>query len=148
MARDETILDWRSTGRRKARRALFNARIEFSCVGYTDAQGRYHPCGKTTRVPPKDAPSFFDEIWPTEKRVLSPQSLQADHESKELQNNDVEDLNWRCSSCHKLADIQTAKGESRIENDLSSLLRVCLAHSWRLCRMDTWQLTENSCNHT
>ncbi len=122
MARDESIVDWRSTGRRKARRALFQARIDFKCVGYTDERGNYRPCGKTTHTPPKDAPSFFDEIWPSDNRILSPQSLQADHESKDLQDNDVEDLNWRCASCHKHADKQTSKGESRIENDISNLL--------------------------
>ena len=122
MAKDENIIDWRSTGRRKARRALFNARVDFKCVGYTDTSGKHHVCGKTTFASPKDAPSFFEEIWPSERRVLSPQALQADHESKDLQNNDIEDLNWRCSSCHKLADSQTQKGESRVENDLSSLL--------------------------
>lgn len=134
MARDENIIDWRSTGRRKARRALFAARVDFKCVGYTDESGTYHSCGKTTYSPPKDAPSWFDELWPTERRVLSPQALQADHESKDLQDNDVEDLNWRCSSCHKLADAQTDKGESRIVNDISGLLRYRLPIPVRYAR--------------
>jgi hypothetical protein len=112
LARDELIIDWRSTGRRKARRALFNARVDFCCVD----------CGKTTKVPPKDAPVFFDEIWPYERRVLNGQSLQADHESKDVTNNNIEDLNWRCASCHKKQDMKTEKGVSTIENDITSYL--------------------------
>lgn len=122
MARDDKIVDWRSTGRRKARRSLFRAGVEFKCVGYTDKSGTHIECGKTTKEPPKDAPRNFDELWPTEKRVLSPQALQADHESKDLQLNDLEDLNWRCSSCHKLQDQQTSVGESQKKDDLSELL--------------------------
>jgi hypothetical protein len=110
--KDELVIDWRSTGRRKARRSLFNARVDFCCV----------ECGKTTREPPKDAPVFFDEIWPYERRVLSGQALQADHESKDLHNNNVEDLNWRCASCHKKRDMQTEKGESTIVNDIADYL--------------------------
>lgn len=112
MARDELIIDWRSTGRRKARRVLFNARVDFKC---TD-------CGKTTKAPPKDAPIFFDEIWPYESRVLNPQSLQADHESKDYTNNNLEDINWRCASCHKKADMKTEKGVSTIEISISDYL--------------------------
>jgi hypothetical protein len=112
VAKDEMIIDWRSTGRRKARRALFNARVDFCCVD----------CGRTTKVPPKDAPVFFDEIWPYESRVLNGQSLQADHESKDVTDNDVSDLNWRCASCHKKRDIQTGKGVSTIDNDITSYL--------------------------
>lgn len=96
------VVDWRSTGRRRARRSLFKARVDFKCV----------ECDKTVTGPPKDAPAWFEDIWPDEKRVLKPHELQADHESKDLTNNDEEDLNWRCPSCHKLSDMQTGKGES------------------------------------
>lgn len=122
MARDDKIIDWRSTGRRKARRALFNARIEFKCAGYTSTEGHFFECGKTTTEPPKDAPKFFEEIWPEEFRVLSPQALQADHESKDLQINDVDELNWRCASCHKLQDKQTEKGVAQNPNEIADLL--------------------------
>lgn len=122
MASDDKIKDWRSTGRRKARRSLFNSGVEFKCVGYTDESGVHYPCGKTTKEPPKDAPRNFDELWPLEKRVLSPQALQADHETKDLQLNDLEDLNWRCSSCHKKQDMQTSIGESQKKSDISNLL--------------------------
>lgn len=122
MSRDDLVKDWRSTGRRRARKALFDANAEFKCVGYTDSNGKYHSCGKTTTRPPKDAPTNFNELWPAENRVLSPFSLQADHESKDLRNNSIEDLAWRCASCHKESDKQTAKGESTKTIDLGSLL--------------------------
>ena len=110
MTKDENrIKDWRSTGRRKGRRALYAARIPYSCVGYKSRAGIDHPCGKTTIEPPKDAPSWFDEIWPLEKRVLSSQ-LEADHKSKDYTNNELENVDWRCSSCHKKKDRQTEKG--------------------------------------
>lgn len=112
MARDELIIDWRSTGRRKGRRELFKARVDFCCVD----------CGKTTKTPPKDAPIYFDEIWPYENRSLNPQSLQCDHEDKDYTNNNIENINWRCSSCHKKRDQQTKKGESTIINDIASYL--------------------------
>lgn len=119
MTRDDSqIEDWRSTGRRKARRALFNAYIPFKCVGWTNTlTGKAYVCGKTTREPPKDAPKHFDEIWPLESRVLNPQSLQADHESKDMQVNDIQDLNWRCASCHKYQDKQTAVGERTVSQN-------------------------------
>jgi hypothetical protein len=115
------IKDWRSTGRRIARRTLFKARIDFACVGYTSEVGIHYPCGKTTTEPPKDAPAWFEDIWPEENRVLNPQSLQADHESKDYQNNALEDLNWRCSSCHKFQDKQTDKGVATVQNTISKL---------------------------
>ncbi len=105
MVKDESkILDWRSTGRRKARRALFKSHVEYRC----------HDCGKVPMEPPQDAPTWFEEIWPEDSRTLSSQ-LQADHETKDLTVNDEEFLNWRCPSCHKLRDAQTEKGESTVE---------------------------------
>lgn len=103
--------DVRSTGRKRARAVLFNIRRPFFCVGYEDPDGQHHPCGKTSQEPPKDAPSFFNEIWPEENRVLG-YTLQADHENKNLLDDDPANLNWRCASCHKLSDQQTEKGVS------------------------------------
>jgi DNA-directed RNA polymerase subunit RPC12/RpoP len=98
--RDESrIKDWRSTGRRKARRELYTAFVPYSCVD----------CGKTSKEPPKDAPHHFEEIWPEENRVLDSQ-LQADHESKDYTNNELDYINWRCVSCHQKLDRTTAKG--------------------------------------
>lgn len=109
---EDNILDWRSTGRRKARRALFAAYVPYKCAGYImEAVGEeiVIPCGKTSKEPPKDAPTWFEEIWPKEKRVLT--QLQADHETKDVTQNDIEHLNWRCPTCHKFQDQKTDKGE-------------------------------------
>lgn len=112
MTKDESrIKDWRSTGRRKARRALYDAMVPYQCVGYKKS-GKIIPCGKTSKEPPKDAPSWFAEIWPTTNRVLD-NPLQADHESKDLTNNSLDHLNWRCSSCHRYMDSQTEKGTAQ-----------------------------------
>lgn len=104
MRNEDNIVDWRSTGRRKARRELYNSYVPFKCAD----------CGKTSKSPPKDAPPWFEEIWPEENRVLD-YSLQADHESKDLTLNDISQLNWRCAPCHKLRDNQTEKGKSTVE---------------------------------
>ena len=106
MKDEDRIIDWRSTGRRKARKELFTNYVEFKCVD----------CGRTSIKPPMDAPSWFDEIWPEENRVLD-YSLQADHESKDVTNNDINVLAWRCSPCHKKHDSQTGKGESTVEQE-------------------------------
>jgi hypothetical protein len=95
---DQAILDWRSTGRRRARRVLFESRQDFVCIG----------CGHTVVVPPKDAPRWFEDIWPEQHRDRS--QLQADHKSKDLTDNELDDLCWRCPSCHKYADNTTEKG--------------------------------------
>lgn len=99
--------DPRSTGRRRARKELFDNYVPFKCVD----------CGKTSKEPPKDAPKHFDEIWPEELRVLG-NSLQADHETKDMESNDVSVLNWRCSSCHKIHDLQTEVGQSTVNTSI------------------------------
>lgn len=119
MASDDKIIDWRSTGRRKARRELFNNYVPFKCEGIPE-DGIV--CGKTTTAPPKDAPPWFDEIWPEENRVLSPQSLQADHKTKDVTQNDVAVLAWRCASHHKIIDSRTSVGQSQITDPLRGML--------------------------
>lgn len=109
MTKDQTrIRDWRSTGRRIARRTLYQAKVPYACVGFTKNKVNY-PCGKTVKEPPKDAPKWFDEIWPESGRVLDHQ-LEADHESKDYSNNNLDHINWRCKSCHRFQDQQTDKG--------------------------------------
>ena len=100
---DGRIQDWRSTGRRRARKELFENGVTFKCAG----------CGKTSREPPKDAPKDFDELWPVENRVLN-YSLQANHKTKNYQDNHVDLLEWVCQPCHKERDSQTDKGKSTI----------------------------------
>lgn len=107
MKNEDNIQDWRSTGRRKARSELFKSYTDYSCID----------CQVTTIEPPKDAPVWFDEIWPEENRTLQSQ-LQADHETKDVTQNSVEFLNWRCPSCHKLQDNKTEKGQATITEKL------------------------------
>lgn len=99
MVSNREMKDVRSTGRRRARKVLFESYTDYKCVD----------CGKTVIEPPKDAPNWFDELWPLENRVLTSQ-LQADHETKNLEDNDEAYVNWRCPSCHKLSDNKTDKG--------------------------------------
>ena len=106
---DDKILDWRSTGRRKARRELFKSYEEFKCWGIPEMGIE---CGATSIEPPKDAPSWFDDIWPEEMRVLD-YSLQADHKDKDWRNNELDNLCWRCAVCHKKADSRSAPGEAQ-----------------------------------
>lgn len=114
MTKDEShIIDWRSTGRRKARRELYRNGVEYKCAGVPELN---ITCGVTSKEPPKDAPANFLELWPEEKRVLD-YPLEADHESKDWQNNSIEFLNWRCRSCHKKHDSMTEKGESTVKNE-------------------------------
>ena len=102
----DNVKDWRSTGRKRGRKILYETRRAFQCVGW----GEYW-CGKTTEFPPPDAPAWFEDIWPEDDRVLT--QLQVDHESKDYTDNDPANLNWRCPSCHRFADNTTGKGESR-----------------------------------
>lgn len=101
---EDKIKDWRSTGRRKGRRTLFSEYVEYKCAD----------CGVTSKEPPKDAPKWFDEIWPEERRELD-YSLQVDHESKDIEDNTIDNLNWRCSPCHIKRDRKTEKGVSTKE---------------------------------
>lgn len=105
MKNEDLIKDWRSTGRRRARRVLFASNREFKC----------EQCKRTTTEPPKDAPDNFDELWPLELRVLTPQSIQAQHKTKDVRDNDEEFLSWMCSRCHKLEDLSTNIGVSVLE---------------------------------
>jgi len=113
MKDESKILDWRSTGRRKGRRTLYNARTSYHCVGYRLEDGTRIKCRKTSKEPPKDAPHFFEDIWPAENRVLDSQ-LQADHQDKNYRNNDLENLEWKCVSCHRIDDSKTEKGVAQV----------------------------------
>lgn len=101
---DEKILDWRSSGRRRLRRALYKAYVTYKC----------NRCENTSIKPPLDAPSWFDEIWPKKNRILT-YSLQANHKSKDLTNNSEENGEWLCAPCHKFIDSQTEKGVSTVK---------------------------------
>lgn len=99
MKQRKVIIDMRSTGRKRGRKMLFQERVPFECEF----------CGRTSIKPPPDAPPWFDEIW-GEKRVLD-YSLQVNHISKDISDNDPANLEWLCADCHKHKDSQTGKGE-------------------------------------
>lgn len=101
---DDNIKDWRSTGRRRGRRVLYAAYEPYCCA----------KCKATVIEPPKDAPDWFDELWPEKPRILESQ-LQVQHKTKDLQDNTEEFLEWLCPSCHKLEDLQTDVGVSVVE---------------------------------
>jgi hypothetical protein len=105
------ILDWRSTGRKRGRRALYEIRRQFVCVG---VEALDISCSKTTKRKPTDAPDWFEELWPKKNRVLT--QLQVDHLNKDFTDNDPSNLVWRCPSCHRLADNMTGVGESQIDD--------------------------------
>ena len=104
MLNEDNIIDWRSTGRRKARKSLYLAYKDYAC----------NECGVTSIEPPKDAPKWFDEIWPTENRNLTC-PLQANHLTKDLTVNDESYVEWLCPTCHKKKDSATGIGETTIE---------------------------------
>jgi len=122
---DGQVQDWRSTGRRRARGILFDSRVDYACVGFNDPTTHLLvPCERTSMAPPKDAPRWFQDIWPEQNRCISSQ-LQADHLDKDVTHNTIENLVWRCPSCHKIQDQQTEKGMAQEANphgyDLASL---------------------------
>lgn len=102
----ERIKDWRSTGRRRGRNILYRAYVSYECI----------ECGVTSNEPPKDAPSWFADIWPVEEKARQGQTidsqLQVDHETKDLQDEFEDNLNWRCPTHHKLHDLLSERGES------------------------------------
>jgi len=104
MKNEDNIVDWRSTGRRKARRELFTSYTEYKCSS----------CSKSTKEPPKDAPTWFEEIWPEENRTLLSQ-LQANHLTKDVTINTIDFLEWLCPSCHKIKDSKTEVGKTTVD---------------------------------
>ena len=107
----DNIKDWRSTGRKRGRRALYEAKRPFVCAG---VEALSITCSKTTKQRPTDAPDFFYELWPLKNRVLN--ALQVDHINKDFTDNDPSNLVWRCPSCHRLADNMSGVGESQIDS--------------------------------
>ena len=94
------VIDWRSTGRKRGRKVLFEELLPFQC----------NWCERTVISPPPDAPDYFEDIWPEEKRTLE-YSLQVNHINKDYTDNDPANLQWMCALCHKVADSFTGAGE-------------------------------------
>lgn len=92
-----TPKDPRSTQRKRARKVLFKSSRDYIC----------EDCGCSPVGLPIDAPKHL-KLAPKEKRTVS--SLQADHKSKNIMDNDPANLAWKCPRCHKLSDSKTKKG--------------------------------------
>jgi len=107
MAVDEP-LDPRSTGRKRGRAVLKEVGRPYWC-GSTDDGGVKQEwfgnvkvgCGRSPSDP--DAPGGY---YPTMGQ------LQVNHINKNVLDNDPVNLEWMCSSCHKIKDQQTEVGES------------------------------------
>jgi hypothetical protein len=96
----KNVIDWRSTGRKRLRRALFDEEVPYEC----------DVCGRSSIERPPDAPENFDDFWPDGKRVLE-YSLQANHINKDVTDCDPANGQWLCALCHKYLDSQTGVGE-------------------------------------
>jgi hypothetical protein len=93
-----TPRDPRSTQRKRARLVLFRLGIPYVC----------EVCGCSPKTLPRDAPRNL-KLASKDKQTVG--SLQADHKSKNIMDNDPANLGWKCPSCHKLSDKKTSKGE-------------------------------------
>lgn len=104
--------DLRSTGRRRARKALFDSGITFECAH----------CGAVPQVMPKDFPRKNPPPLGRSSKTCT--RLEAQHKNKDMSDNDVGNLEFLCPSCHKNADKVTAKGVSTVQDQFgaSSLL--------------------------
>ena len=94
-----TPKDPRSTQRKRARRILFRAGVDYICVD----------CGKSPIHLPDDAPKHL-RLAPMSMRTVS--GLQANHINKDIMDNDLANLEFLCPSCHRLKDNLTPKGVS------------------------------------
>lgn len=89
--------DPRSTQRKRARQILFKSGRPYIC----------EHCGKSPKTLPQGSPKNL-ELAPVGMRTVK--QLEANHKSKNIMDNDLANLQWLCSSCHKLADNKVQKG--------------------------------------
>lgn len=112
-------VDPRSTQRKRARKTLFYWKVDYICGAPHYRKGSNH-CGRSPKELPKDAPQDL-ELASKEKQFVSV-TLQANHISKDIMDNDLANLEWLCPSCHKLEDSKTEKGVSQVENNFGYIL--------------------------
>jgi hypothetical protein len=55
------------------------------------------------------------ELAPVGERTIS--KLEANHKNKNIMDNDPQNLEWLCPSCHKIEDSKTSKGVSKFQDE-------------------------------
>lgn len=96
---DERIKDWRSTGRKRARRIL---------LALVEAGEREYVCEECRHVP----------SIPYTETSRSGDFLDANHKNKDWKDNDPANLEFLCRDCHYKKDRSTAKGVSVVEDTM------------------------------
>lgn len=91
-------LDPRSTWRKRLRRVLENSERPYVC----------EHCGRT------NSEEWREAAW---GGVYSNVRLEANHINKCLEDIDLVNAQWLCTSCHKVADSVTAKGVSKLGDE-------------------------------
>jgi hypothetical protein len=104
----DEVLDPRSTGRKRGRKTLEREGFPYWCASTRDGdvnsryvRGLLVGCGRSPSA--EDAPGG---VYPNMG------ALQVQHKNKNVMDNDPANLEWLCSSCHKVEDSQTEKGVS------------------------------------
>jgi hypothetical protein len=106
--RETEPIDARSTQRKRARKKLFYEQVPFICgAPHWRTDGKW--CGKSPPELPPDAPQDLE----LSKDTSLTSTLQANHITKNIMDNDLVNLEWLCPSCHKLEDSKTEKGVSQ-----------------------------------
>ena len=92
-------LDPRSTQRKRARKVLFRTGRPYVC----------EKCGKSPLTLPPDAPKAL-KLAPVGMRTVK--QIEVNHKNKNIMDNDLANLQYLCSSCHKLTDNKVVKGKA------------------------------------
>lgn len=101
MKSNDDVKDPRSTGRKRARKVLFETGRPFLC----------EHCGY---IP--DGVNEQGEIVDPQALTRS-NNLDANHKNKNILDNDPSNLEWVCRDCHYKLDRATEKGVSGVEDD-------------------------------
>lgn len=102
-------VDPRSTQRKRARKKLFAEMVPYICGSpHFRSDSTFCRRSPTRSGLPKDAPKEL-ELAPREMQDKD-LTLQANHISKDIMDNDLINLEWLCPSCHKKEDLKTQTG--------------------------------------
>jgi hypothetical protein len=105
-------MDPRSTQRKRARKVLFRLGVPYICGSpHYRPEGTWCKRSPTREQLPRDAPKDLELAG--EGKQYASVTLQANHISKNIMDNDEYNLEWVCPSCHKIEDSKTEKGVSQ-----------------------------------